>query len=169
MAAIPAGEAGNELWSMAAGQWLMDNAISGASAVKDERKIYDSLYVDITPSQQVLEAALDVVLAAVALEAEREAATLALANLKTYLSNQLENSNPDLMVICNYIKAEMNGNSILSTMMTNMGGLDNITLGWNAADINTFLIPPATGTGQAAITARRRYLRVVADIIAVRT
>src|SRR5688572_30782041 len=98
--------------------------------VAAERKVYDAtpnptpppgqLLNDITPSQAVLEAALDSFNAEQAQQAEIEEARAGLAQVRQYLLQQLVRAIPDTAAQqVTAIKGFANGNTYLTNAMTN--------------------------------------------------
>lgn len=152
--------------------WLIDHdqlPVTGEREVNAaERKVYDQTApgienrVDITPSQAVLEAALDSALAAVASDNELREARAALEQGRIYFRNQLVSStphNPQTMV--GNIKPVIDGNAKLLNAITNQVNLLVLALGWTSADV----LNPTTNPNRARyLMACQLIFGTVADV-----
>lgn len=174
MATIPAGEEGHELFLQAAGWWSDHHpeAFQGTPFPdKLERKIYDEtenpdpppglLREDVTPSQAVLEAALDSALAAIAIEEAREEARLLLVQAKEYIRTQLESTSPStaqqqVAILLPYVSG-VNANAFLTSRMTKLIGLANTAYGWS------LVINPAASPNY------QRWLEVFIQMVSIET
>lgn len=169
MATIPAGEAGNELFLQAAGWWSDHNpGVFQGTPYPDklERKIYDEttnpnpppglLYADVTPSQAVLEAALDSALAAIAQQQEIDEARAAIIQIRQYRVQQLVKAAPDTPAqqVAD-IKDIANGNIYLTRIMTNKITEKNSALGW------TLTLNPTTAQ------TRNQFLETIDTILGI--
>lgn len=169
MATIPAGEAGHELFMLAAGWWSDHNpgAFQGTPYPdKLARKIYDEtvnpnpppglLYADVTPSQVVLESALDSALAAIAQQQEIDEARAAIIQIRQYRVQQLVKAAPDTPAqqVAD-IKDIANGNIYLTRIMTNKITEKNSALGW------TLTLNPTT------VQTRNQFLETIDTILGI--
>lgn len=126
--------------------WLIEQGqlpVTGErQVIPVERKVYDAvpnpnpppgqLLTDVTPSQAVLEAALDSALAAIAQQQEIDEARTGLAKIRQYLLQQLVRAVPDtpLQQVA-AIKGFANGNTYLGNVMTNQINEMNDAFGWS--------------------------------------
>jgi hypothetical protein len=153
----------------AASVWIAANpgAFSGTPFPnKTERKIYDEqnnptpppekLFIDVTPSQAVLEAALDSFNTEKAQQAEIDEARVAIGLIRTYLQNNLVKLSPDnATTVVTKIKEFANGNTYLARIMTNQVNVMNSAHGWSLTQTPT--------TAQT----RSQYIKTVEIILGV--
>lgn len=126
--------------------WLIEQGqlpVTGErQVIPVERKVYDAvpnpnpppgqLLTDVTPSQAVLEAALDSALAAIAQQQEIDQARAALAEIRQYLLRQLVSASPDSPTVqVATMKAIANGNTYLAQIMSNQLTAMNAAFGWS--------------------------------------
>jgi hypothetical protein len=153
--------------------WLIDNGqlpVTGErSVIASERKVYDRTApgienrIDITPSQAVLEAALDAALTAAVQQQEIDEANTALIQGREYLKRQFVSATPHtLMQLVNNIKPVVDGNTFLLRAIENKIDVMSVAFGWTAADVKT----PDTAPNDNALN-RARYIEAVMQIIAL--
>ena len=136
----------DEDFRMAASQHLSANSITGATVLATDRQIISAQNVDITPSQPVLEAALDLATANANEEELLRQARAALEQGRVYFRNQLiavVPHNPQTMV--SNIKPIIDGNAKLLNAITNQVNLKVLSTGWIAVDVLT----PTTNQNRA--------------------
>lgn len=151
--------------------WLVDNGqlqVTGErQVIPSERKVYDAvpnpnpppgqLLTDITPSQAILEAALDSALAAIA---DAEELAEAIAHLEegfVFLRQQLDDDTPaSLTTMTNNIKNRVDNNAYLTRWMTRYLNV------WSGATTLPVSMNPNTDP------LRNRYVLVFSHLVSIR-
>lgn len=148
----------DEKFRLAASQHLSANSITGATVLATDRKIISAQNVDITPSQVVLEAALDAGLVVATEDSARDSARNAIPAGRLYLQRQLAAVSPDtLATIISVIKPVVDNNTILARMVGNQIDQMSLAFTWTAASVKT----PTTQADRA------RYIAAVEMVIAL--
>lgn len=146
----------DEDFRKAAGQHISTNAILGATVLATDRKIMSAQNVDITPSQAVLEAALDTALAEATGDSEIEQARRAVVLIRQYLQRQMVKISPDTPAQqVTAIKQLANGNTHLANVMNNQIAEMNDAFGWSLT------LNPAT------LQTRRQFVFTVKIIVGI--
>lgn len=139
----------DEHFRLAAGQWLTDSNITGATVDAAGRKIYDSLNAEITPSQQVLETALDTALTGLENQAALDAAQVIADQAKVYFLSQLDAPGvPNLTAIFNTVQNAITDNPKMQQRMTRTTALIGGAMAWT--------VPLATSTDRG----KQQYLTI---------
>lgn len=129
----------DEDFNQAAGQWLADNAIAGATIEKTDRQIFNAQYVEITPSTPILESALDVARLQVTSDTSlQNARDIALKQARKYILAQLRNPSP-VATIYNTVRPVVDADPELPTMLNSLNllatnGIPNWTLDFAGID-----------------------------------
>jgi hypothetical protein len=144
----------DEQFRLAAAVWIPANPASfqGTPFVDAAgRKIYDErpALVDVTPSNEVLEAALDTANATVADDATVEVSSNIGKIARRYLLDQLRSASPDLGTIFTQMKAYIDSNPQLLLMHNNNINVMSLAHGWNAANVRN-----ATNASTNAVKAQ---------------
>ncbi len=144
----------DEQFRMAAGVWISANpgVFEGTSFVDAAaRKIFDERPApfDVTPSNAILEAALDTANAAAADEGNVSTASELAHTARRYLRDQFRAASPSLTTVFNATKNFVDGNPALLTTLNNMIDVMSLAYGWNAANVKA-----ATGASTNALKAQ---------------
>lgn len=155
----------DEQFRLAAAIWIEANpgVFQGTAFVDASgRKIWDERPnpVDVTPSNAILEAALDTANTNVSDEGVVSAASEIMRTAKRYLRDQLRSNNPSIGTIFSTIKGVVDGNAaLLATLNNTIDGMA-LAFGWNAANVRN-----ATGASTNVIKAQ--YIEAAKSIVAL--
>lgn len=155
----------NEQFRLAASVWIPAHtgAFQGTPFIDaSARKIWDERPIpfDVTPSNAVLEAALDTANANNADENTVSASSELMHTARRYLRDQLRSANPNLTTIFNTIKGVVDGNAALLVAMNNNIDVMALAYGWNGNNVKN-----ATGASGNALKAQ--YVEAAKSIVAL--